>query len=160
VGPERVFVGLGANLGDARATVLAAIEALKQLPNSRAVAISSLYRSAPVQAQGPDFINAVVELQTALEPLPLLHTLQALEQQHGRQRPYVNAPRTLDLDLLLFGARELQTAELTLPHPRLHERAFVLQPLLELAPALAHPRLGPLAAWVAATRHQVVERLS
>jgi 2-amino-4-hydroxy-6-hydroxymethyldihydropteridine diphosphokinase len=156
---ERVFVGLGANLGEARSTVLWAIDALKQLPRTQLLAVSSLYRSAPVQASGPDFINAVTELRSTLAPLALLHALQAIEQQQGRQRPYRNAPRTLDLDLLLFGQRLLDTPELTLPHPRLHERAFVLLPLLELAPALVHPRLGALQAFVAATASQAIEKL-
>lgn len=157
---ERVFVGLGANLGDARATVRWALQALRGLPATRLVAASSLYRSAPVQAQGPDFINAVAELRTALEPQALLAALQSLEREQGRERPYRNAPRTLDLDLLLHGDRVLQGAPLTVPHPRLHERAFVLLPLLELAPALVHPQLGPLQAHVQATQDQAVERLT
>lgn len=157
---ERVFVGLGANLGDARATVRWALQALRGLPATRLVAASSLYRSAPVQAQGPDFINAVAELRTTLEPQALLAALQSLEREQGRERPYRNAPRTLDLDLLLHGDRVLQGAPLTVPHPRLHERAFVLLPLLELAPALVHPQLGPLQAHVQATQDQAVERLT
>ncbi len=156
---ESVFVGLGANLGDARSTVLWAIQALRQLPQTQLLALSSLYRSAPVQASGPDFINAVAELRSTLEPLALLHALQAIEQQQGRLRPYRNAPRTLDLDLLLVGQQTLDTAELTLPHPRLQERAFVLLPLLEIAPALMHPRLGALQSFVAATAQQPIEKL-
>jgi 2-amino-4-hydroxy-6-hydroxymethyldihydropteridine diphosphokinase len=159
VDTERVFVGLGANLGNARATVGWALQALRQLPGTRVVAASSLYRSAPVQASGPDFINAVAELRTGLEPGALLAALQSLEQQQGRERPFRNAPRTLDLDLLLHGERVLQDPSLTLPHPRLHERAFVLLPLLELAPALVHPLLGPLQVCVAATADQPIERL-
>jgi 2-amino-4-hydroxy-6-hydroxymethyldihydropteridine diphosphokinase len=158
-GDEPVFVGLGANLGDARATLDAAMEALAVLPGTRVVQRSSLYRSAPVDAQGPDFVNAVVELRTALSPAALLAALHALEHRHGRQRPYRHAPRTLDLDLLLYGQREALTDTLSLPHPRLHERAFVLQPLLEIAPAAMHPRLGPLAPWAAAAAAQAVERL-
>jgi 2-amino-4-hydroxy-6-hydroxymethyldihydropteridine diphosphokinase len=156
---ERVFVGLGANLGDAQATVRWALRALALLPGTRVVAASGLYRSAPVQASGPDFINAVAELRTGLEPWALLAALQSLEQQQGRERPFRNAPRTLDLDLLLYGDRVAQDASLTLPHPRLHERAFVLLPLLELAPGLVHPVLGPLQAQVAATAGQAIERL-
>jgi 2-amino-4-hydroxy-6-hydroxymethyldihydropteridine diphosphokinase len=159
VAPERVFVGLGANLGAAAATVAHALQALAALPLTRVVAASSLYRSAPHQASGPDFINAVAELASALEPLPLLHALQAIEQAHGRERPYRHAPRTLDLDLLLYGQREQSTPELTLPHPRLHERAFVLMPLLEIEPRLEHPRLGPLADLAGATCNQPIERL-
>ena len=142
---ERVFVGLGANLGDARATLAAALGRLAALPQTRLVACSSLYRSAPVDAQGPDFINAVAELDTALEPQPLLLALQAIEAEHGRQRPYRNAPRTLDLDLLLYGQRVIAEPGLIVPHPRLHERAFVLQPLAELAPGLSLPLHGALA---------------
>ena len=157
---ERVCVGLGANLGDAQATLKHAMAALAALPQTQLVAQSSQYRTAPVQASGPDFINAVAELRTALQPLALLHALQAIEQAHGRLRPYRNAPRTLDLDLLLHGQRVLTEPGLDLPHPRLHERAFVLQPLLELAPLLEHPRFGPLQPMLAATAGQSIERLS
>ena len=159
---ERVFVGLGANLGDAQATLKRALTQLAGLPQTRLVAQSSLYRTAPVQASGPDFINAVAELSTALQPLALLNALLAIEQTHGRLRPYRNAPRTLDLDLLLHGQRVLTEPGLDLPHPRLHERLFVLQPLLELAPMLEHPRLGPLQALhaaLAAGTNQPVEKL-
>ena len=109
------------------------------LPHTRLVARSSLYRSAPFEAQGPDFINAVVELRTGLAPLALLAELQRLEAEAGRERPYRNAPRTLDLDLLRHGDTTMQTAVLTLPHPRIDERAFVLLPLAEIAPALVTP---------------------
>ena len=156
---ERVFVGLGGNLGDAKRTVIDALDALARLPRTQRLAISSLYRSAPVDAGGPDFINAVAELQTELSPLQLLRELQALEQAAGRERPFRNAPRTLDLDLLLYGQRVLDTDVLTVPHPRLQLRAFVLQPLLELAPGLEHPVLGPLRGWVDATAVQAIERL-
>ena len=156
---ERVFVGLGANLGDAQATLKHALAALAALPQTERVAQSSLYRTAPIQASGPDFINAVAELHTALEPQALLHALQAIESAHGRERPYPYAPRTLDLDLLLFGQRIVQEPGLNVPHPRLHERAFVLQPLLELAPLIVHPGLGPLQLLVASTADQPVERL-
>lgn len=127
-------VALGANLGDAKATVQNAITALCQLPQTHLTKCSSLYRTAPFEAQGPDFINAVVLLRTQLEPLVLLHALQALETQHGRARPYKNAPRTLDLDLIFYGDLQMTSVELTLPHPRWHERAFVLHPLAEVWP--------------------------
>ena len=156
---ERVFVGLGANLGDPQATLKQALAALAALPQTQRVAQSSLYRTAPVQASGPHFINAVAELRTALQPLALMHALQAIELAHGRERPYLNAPRTLDLDLLLYGQRVVRVPGLELPHPRLHERAFVLQPLLELAPMLMHPRLGALRLLLAATIDQAIERL-
>ncbi len=157
--PHRAFVGLGANLGDAAATLQTVFGELDGLPSSRLVARSPLYRSAPVDAVGPDFVNAVAELSTGLAPAELLAELQALEQRHHRERPYRHAPRTLDLDLLLVDALELDTPTLTLPHPRLHQRAFVLRPLLDLAPALSHPRLGPLAQWLPATAGQLLERL-
>ena len=156
---ERVFVGLGANLGDARASVMQAVAALGALPQTQLVAQSSLYRSAPHEAGGPDFINAVAELRTALAPVALLRELQALEHGQGRERPYRNAPRTLDLDLLLYGQRQVQLPDLCLPHARLHERAFVLLPLLELAPALVHPQRGLLQPLLAATAQQPIERL-
>ena len=127
-------MALGANLGDARATVAQALRALRQLPATRVTATSSLYRSAPVDAYGPDFINAVAQLETQLAPLDLLVALQRLEDAAGRERPYRNAPRTLDLDLLLHGDTTMDTPTLTLPHPRMWERAFVLVPLAEIAP--------------------------
>ncbi|MDN8612540.1 2-amino-4-hydroxy-6-hydroxymethyldihydropteridine diphosphokinase [Variovorax ginsengisoli] len=131
---SRAFVAIGANLGDARATVLRAMDDLDRLPRTRVSARSSLYRSAPVDAGGPDFINAVVALQTGLDPHALLAELQRLEAGAGRERPYRNAPRTLDLDLLRHGDAVLETPQLSLPHPRLAERAFVLLPLAEIAP--------------------------
>jgi 2-amino-4-hydroxy-6-hydroxymethyldihydropteridine diphosphokinase len=134
---ERVFVGLGANLGEATATVRTAMEALAALPGTQCVARSSLYRSAPVDATGPDYVNAVVELRTHQAPLELLRSLQAIEAHFGRERPYRNAPRTLDLDLLLYGERRIDTPELVVPHPRWRERAFVLVPLAEIAPEVA-----------------------
>ena len=157
--PERVFVGLGSNLGDPQEQLTQALRALAQLPQTRLLASSTLYRSAPLLASGPDFINAVAELATELEPLPLLAALQAIEAAQGRQRSMLNAPRTLDLDLLMYGQRQMAAPQLSLPHPRLHERAFVLLPLLELAPDLAHPLLGPLQALVAATLDQRLDRL-
>ena len=157
---ERVFVGLGANLGDPQATLKHALAALAALPQTELVAQSSLYRTAPIQASGPDFVNAVAELRTVLQPQALLHALQAIESAHGRERPYRNAPRTLDLDLLLFGQRVVHEPGLEVPHPRLHERAFVLHPLLELAPMLVHPLLGSLQLLLVATVDQPIERLT
>ena len=130
------YVGLGANLGEALAEVASAAQALGQLPMTHLLAASGAYRSAPVDASGPDFINAVVALQTRLSALQLLDHLQALELQHGRQRPYRNAPRTLDLDLLLYGEERIDHPRLQVPHPRMHLRAFVREPLNELAPGL------------------------
>ena len=129
------FVALGANLGDAAGTLRQAMDRLDRLPLTRVSARSSLYRSAPVDAEGPDFINAVVELQTGLDPHALLAELQRLEDEAGRERPYLHAPRTLDLDLLRHGDTVLDSERLRLPHPRMAERAFVLLPLAEIAPA-------------------------
>ena len=156
---ERVFVGLGANLGDAQGTVLKAIQDLSHLPGTALVARSAFYRSSPVQAMGPDYINAVAELRTDLMPHDLLRQLLALEAVHGRRRPFVHAPRTLDLDLLLMGSQQVTSTELTLPHPRLHQRAFVLLPLLELAPDFVHPQLGALQQFLPAVANQAIERL-
>jgi 2-amino-4-hydroxy-6-hydroxymethyldihydropteridine diphosphokinase len=156
---QRAYVGLGANLGDALATLAAARDAIAAWPHSRLVASSSPYRSAPVDAVGPDFVNAVLAIDTTLDGPALLAALQALERRFGRQRPFHHAPRTLDLDLLLLGDTVSHTAELQLPHPRLHLRAFVLKPLLELAPALALPGLGPLAGWLPAVAQQALQRL-
>jgi len=130
------FVALGANLGDAQATVRWAMDQLAKLPETTLLMRSSLYCSAPVDAVGPDFINAVVLLSTALTAPDLLGALQHLEQQAGRMRPYHHAPRTLDLDLLQYGDCRMDSPNLTLPHPRMFQRAFVLLPLSEIAPHL------------------------
>lgn len=132
--PVIAYVGLGANLGPARQHVTNALQSLDGLPGTRLLRRSSLYRSAPLEASGPDFINAVAALQTRLSAPELLVALQGLENAAGRSRPYPNAPRTLDLDLLLYGTQHIATPDLTVPHPRMFERAFVLQPLAELAP--------------------------
>jgi 2-amino-4-hydroxy-6-hydroxymethyldihydropteridine diphosphokinase len=155
----RAFIGLGANLGQPLAALRAAFVALEALPGTRLVAVSSLYRSAPIDSSGPDYLNAVAAVQTTLEPPALLQQLQAIEQAHGRERPYRNAPRTLDLDLLLWGEdQRIQTPTLTLPHPRLHQRAFVLLPLLEIEPAARAPGLGALAASLPGVAGQRIER--
>ena len=133
---EEAFVGLGSNLGDRRARIEAAFDALAALPQTRLLERSSLYESAPLDAGGGDYLNAVARLRTRLVPLALLRELQAIEAEAGRERPYPNAPRSLDLDLLLHGDRVIASEALVLPHPRLHQRAFVVLPLLELAPEL------------------------
>ena len=131
-----VYAGLGANLGHARQSIDSAILALGKLPQTLLVGCSSFYQSAPFQADGPDYINAVVHLQTRLNAIDLLRAFQRLEDLAGRERPYRNAPRTLDIDLLLFGDGDIQSSALQVPHPRMRERAFVLLPLSELAPRL------------------------
>jgi 2-amino-4-hydroxy-6-hydroxymethyldihydropteridine diphosphokinase len=137
------FVALGANLDDPRSQILQALEELDGIPESRVVSRSSLYRTAPVgYSSQPDFINAVARLDTALDARPLLRALLELENRHGRRRSVPNAPRTLDLDLLLYADRVLREDGLTLPHPRLHERAFVLAPLAEIAPDAIVPGQG------------------
>ena len=128
------FIGLGANLGDAAATLREAIARIGELPQTRLVKQSSVYVTAPVDAGGPDYLNAVAEIETNLDAAELLVQLQALELAAGRERPYRNAPRTLDLDLLLYDDERIETPTLTVPHPRMHERAFVLVPLAESAP--------------------------
>lgn len=149
------WIGLGANLGDARATLRLAVQRLAELPQTRLQQVSGLYRSAPVDAGGPDYLNAVAWVQTRLSALALLQALQALEAQAGRERPYRNAPRTLDLDVLLYGSERIDLPELTVPHPRMQQRAFVLLPLAELAPqrvsreqrqAVAHQAIDLLEA--------------
>lgn len=132
--PVTVYIALGANLGDARATVLQAMQSIAGLRATTLVRRSSLYGTAPVESTGPDYINAVVEVATGLSPHQLLLELQQLEQAAGRERPYRNAPRTLDLDILLYGDENLDSPTLVIPHPRMLARAFVLVPLAELAP--------------------------
>lgn len=157
------FVGVGANLGDAQAAVRDALKRLGQLPHSKLLAASHLYRSAPVDSSGPDYMNAVARLETTLPAQALLLALQAIEQLHGRERPYRNAPRTLDLDLLLYGAEQIDTALLQVPHPRLCQRAFVLLPLLELAPDIVIPGVltggGRARQFVASVAGQSISKI-
>ncbi|HJS77753.1 MAG TPA: 2-amino-4-hydroxy-6-hydroxymethyldihydropteridine diphosphokinase [Burkholderiales bacterium] len=131
------YVGIGSNLEDPVRHVREAFAELDTLPHTRLVAKSSLYRSAPAGFAGqPDFVNAVAQLETGLPAERLLAELQDIETRHGRTRSFPNAPRTLDLDLLLYGDVALSLPALTIPHPRMHERAFVLKPLLEISPGL------------------------
>lgn len=132
--PALAYVGLGANLGEREAALRQALAALGQCPGTRVLRVSPLYGSAPVDASGPDYLNAVAEVATTLAPEALLQALQAIEQSAGRERPYRNAPRTLDLDILWFGDQVIHTPTLTVPHPRMDERAFVLRPLADLVP--------------------------
>lgn len=155
---EQAYIGLGANLGALRATLEAALRDLDALPQTRVLAVSSAYRSAALDSDGPDYLNAVARIATGLAPMELLDAMQAIEHKHGRVRPYRYAPRTLDLDLLIHGDASMQRPRLVLPHPRLHERAFVLAPLLELAPQLSLPALGPLAPRLDGLAKQRIQR--
>ncbi len=155
--PELAAVGLGANLGNPRQTLAMAVQALSELQGVNLLGVSSLWRSAPWEAQGPDFYNAVALFETHLEPLAFLARMQAIEAQHGRQRPYTNAPRTLDLDLLWQGRRRMESPLLTLPHPRWHQRAFVVFPMLELFPQGQVP--GQLAGLHASQPHLQAQQL-
>lgn len=158
---HRAFIALGSNLQRPREQVLRALEELDALPGTRVVARSSLYRSAPLGYDDqPDFINAVAELRTALAPHELLRRLLALEAAHGRARPFPNAPRVLDLDVLMVDDLVIQDQTLTLPHPRMHERGFVLLPLLEIAPQAHIPGRGRVSELAQACTDQGVERLA
>lgn len=141
-----VYIGIGANLGDSHQAVQNATTELARLPETVLQACSSFYRSSPVNAQGPDFVNAVVHLRTRLNAMALLLACQAIENKAGRERPYPNAPRTLDIDILLFGEAIIQSKDLIVPHSRMWERAFVLLPLKEIAPQ-----------WVSATDLQRID---
>jgi 2-amino-4-hydroxy-6-hydroxymethyldihydropteridine diphosphokinase len=154
------FIGLGANLDNPLQQVTQAISELDAIQHTRVLAASSLYRSAPVgYADQPDFINAVAKLQTGLSPRRLLDALHVIENRHGRRRSVRNAPRTLDLDLLLYGALVVGEEDLTLPHPRMHERAFVLLPLAEIAPDASLPGYPPLAQLLAQVDRSGVNKL-
>jgi 2-amino-4-hydroxy-6-hydroxymethyldihydropteridine diphosphokinase len=133
------YIGLGANLGDPLVAVVQALAALAAVPELELTAQSSLYRTAPVDSSGPHYVNAVAQISTSLTAPDLLSVLQSLEHLAGRERPYLNAPRTLDLDLLLYGDAHVHSARLTLPHPRMGQRAFVLLPLAQIAPELVSP---------------------
>lgn len=154
----RAYIGLGANLGDSAATLRRVLAELQATDGITAVTASPFYRSAPVDATGPDFVNAVAALDTRLPPLALLDALQGLENSHGRQRPYKNAPRTLDLDLLTYGDTQQDHERLILPHPRMHLRAFVLLPLRDLAPDM-WVEGKPISEWIDAIQDQAIERL-
>jgi 2-amino-4-hydroxy-6-hydroxymethyldihydropteridine diphosphokinase len=155
------YVGLGSNLDHPRQRVLAALDELDRLPQTHVVSRSRLYRSAPLgHAAQPDFVNAVARLDTALEPPRLLTELQAIEKRHGRERPFPDAPRTLDLDLLLYGESVINSAALTVPHPRMHQRAFVLRPLAEICPAASVPGRGTAAQLLQNCQGQDVEPIA
>jgi 2-amino-4-hydroxy-6-hydroxymethyldihydropteridine diphosphokinase len=156
----RAFIGLGANLGDPEAQVRLAISRLGKLPRTRLLAASPLYRSAPVGVgEQPDFVNAVAEIETAIGARALLEALLALEARFGRERPSPGAARTLDLDLLLYGERVIAEPGLTVPHPRMHERAFVLMPLAEIAPDIVIPGRGAARALLATVQDQTIVKI-
>lgn len=158
---HQAFIALGSNLQDPRQQVMQAMREIDDLPDTRVTARSSLYVTAPVgYDEQPDFINAVVSVTTALTPHQLLRHLLTLETRHGRERPFPNAPRVLDLDVLLYDDLQLQDAELTLPHPRLHERGFVLLPLAEIAGELRVPGKGLVADLARHCEEQGVARLN
>ncbi|HTN93793.1 MAG TPA: 2-amino-4-hydroxy-6-hydroxymethyldihydropteridine diphosphokinase [Gallionella sp.] len=160
------YIGLGSNLEDPLSQIQRAFAELGQLPGTQLAARSSLYRSAPlgspdqpdIQVQ-PDFVNAVAKIATELEPQALLKTLLQIEHSHGRERNFQNAPRTLDLDVLLYDEVRLHAHGLTIPHPQMHRRAFVLQPLLEIAPDCAIPGIGQAADAMKNCMDQILEKL-
>lgn len=160
------FIGLGSNLEDPLDQLRRAFTELDKLPDTRLVAQSSLYRSAPIGYPGqtdlpgqPDFVNAVAKVETELTPQALLRALLHIEHQHGRERSFRNAPRTLDLDVLLYGDVQLHEHGLTIPHPQMHRRAFVLQPLLEIAPDIGIPGVGPARLALAECQDQILDRI-
>ena len=158
--PQTAYVALGSNLEGPLTQIRNAFAELGALPKTKLVARSSLYRSAPVgNVNQPDFINAVAKLETELTPHELLAALLEIEGRHGRRREVPNAPRTLDLDLLLFGDLIHHERGLTIPHPRMHQRAFVLSPLHEIAPNCVIPSIGSVADLLAACTGQQLQRL-
>ena len=152
--PVEAYIGLGANLGDPMAALRQALGRLAELPDTEVLRASGLYGSTPVDSSGPDYVNAVACVRTRLTAPALLSALQAQENQAGRERPYRNAPRTLDLDVLLYGSARMAGPVLTVPHPRMTERAFVLMPLAEIAPGLVS------ASQLAAVSDQGIWRLA
>ncbi len=155
---SQACVGLGANLGEPRAVLASAYAQLQQLPGTRHHRCSPWFISAPVDSSGPDYLNAVACFDTTLSPQALLEALQGIERSHGRERPYRNAPRTLDLDLLLYGDQQIESAALTVPHPRMHERAFVLLPLATLWPDAVIPGRGPVSKLMESVAGQSARR--
>jgi 2-amino-4-hydroxy-6-hydroxymethyldihydropteridine diphosphokinase len=161
---QRAYIGMGANEGDVVETLNAAVEALRLLQQCEFAGVSPFYRSAPIDAEGPDYTNAVVAIDTVMEPYALLLALLDIELRLGRRRrdaadARIKSSRRVDLDLLLHGSLLMRSTPLTLPHPRMHERAFVLRPLLDLAPDIELPGRGPAARLLAALEHQRVERI-
>jgi 2-amino-4-hydroxy-6-hydroxymethyldihydropteridine diphosphokinase len=158
-GKTKAYIGLGSNLGNAQENVERAIALLGQLPGTKLDGQSSLFQTAPVDADGDDYINAVACIETTLPPQDLLESLQAIELQFGRERPYYHAPRQLDLDILLYGQQIIDTPTLTVPHPGLSQRAFALIPLLQLDPLIDIPGKGAAHSFVPAVADQAIQKI-
>ncbi len=154
------YIGIGANLGDASANVDDALARLAALADCRVLASSGKYRTAPIDSTGDDYVNAVACIDTAQGALALLAALHGIELAHGRERPYRNAPRTLDLDILLYDDQQIDLPTLRVPHPRMLERAFVLVPLLEIAPGVTVPGRGPASAFLAGVAGQGIDKMA
>jgi len=158
--PSQAYIALGSNLENPISRIQQAFDELRQLPGTHLISHSSLYKSAPVgRLDQPDFINAVALIETHLAPQELLSALLAIEHQHGRVRESLNSPRTLDLDILLYDALQCHDAGLTLPHPRMWQRAFVLKPLMEIAPDCHIPGYGHIAPLLAVCGEQKLEQI-
>ena len=156
----RAFIAFGANLGDPGDAYVFAMEQIAALPGTRIHAHSALYRTAPIGVSGqPDYTNAVLAIDTGLTPEALLDAILGIEHRMGRTRASFRAPRTLDLDLLLYGERVIKTPRLELPHPRMHRRAFVLAPLTEIAPDTVIPGYGPVSTLLEGVADQAITRL-
>jgi len=154
------YVGLGANIGEPGRNLQAALDELGNLPHTRLTSSSGFYRSAPLgNTEQPDFLNAVAELRTGMSSETLLDGLLEIELRHGRKRTFKNAPRTLDLDLLLYGQESIVSDRLTVPHPRMHERAFVLKPLAEISPDILIPGKGKVRDLLAGCAGQIAEKV-
>lgn len=153
------YIGIGSNLGDAQGNVQRAILRLDKLPDTRLGGQSSLFRTAPINAGGDDYINAVACIDTRLPAAQLLQELQAVEKDFGRERPYPNAPRTLDLDILLYGQQNIASDSLVVPHPRLTERAFALIPLLQIDPFITIPGKGPAHHFAPSVARQTIHKI-
>lgn len=156
---NHAYIGIGANLGHALQQVTDAVSMIGTKDTIKVTAVSSFYSTEPIDSSGDDYINAVFKVETSLDAETLLTQLFEIEQHFGRERPYYNAPRTLDLDLLLFNDEVRDTARLTLPHPRMHERAFVLIPLIEIAPDIVIPGKGPAKSFIHTVSNQRIQKI-
>ncbi|AGF48545.1 2-amino-4-hydroxy-6-hydroxymethyldihydropteridine pyrophosphokinase [Candidatus Kinetoplastibacterium oncopeltii TCC290E] len=152
------YIGLGSNQGDSISIINNAISDLFCIFGSHSIK-SKMYISSPIKAEGPDFINAVVKIFTNKVPLDLLETLQILEKKYGRQRMYKNSPRTLDLDILLYSQKSIRSKELTIPHPRMQERAFVLKPIIDIDPYIEIPYYGKAQNLLSNIKDQYIKEI-